>query len=119
MYITVIFENKQELGKGRALASGTISNLGMTFEEFALKGAQLRQMLSEQGYSPILDDTKMKRNTNVPSVINNITNNNNTTSISSNIGDVYVQGVQNPEGLAEQIVKRMPNLMVQKLNRRL
>lgn len=43
---------------------------------------------------------------------------NNTQDISINIGDIQLYGVQNVDDLGNQIVKRLPNVMLQAINRR-
>ncbi len=115
-----ILDNKQSLvGDSKAHSNGTAKRTGMSIEELNAKGEILRKMLSEQDYVPIFDKTKMNYNATNPSVINNVTTINNNTSVTSNFGNIYLEGVQNPNDFAEQIVKRMPNLMIQKLNKRL
>lgn len=52
------------------------------------------------------------------SYLNNIASRNNSVPLSINIGDIYLHEVQNVEDLGQQIVKRLPNAMLQAINKR-
>ena len=45
-------------------------------------------------------------------------NYNDNQSVSINIGDIHVHGVENANGLSQEIVNRLPNILMQKLNKK-
>ena len=113
-----ILSDKQSLAGGKSFAAGT--NPNPVIDNLLKQSEKLRNIIAEQTFNPLLDSMKHRFNEMATSFMNNISttnNNDNSTNISSNIGDIYVQGVQNPDGLANAIKKKMPTIMIQKLNR--
>lgn len=113
-----ILSDKQSLAGGKSFAAGT--NPNPVIDNLLKQSEKLRNVIAEQTFNPLLDSMKHRFNEMATSFMNNISttnNNDNSTNISSNIGDIYVQGVQNPEGLANAIKKKMPTIMIQKMNR--
>ena len=113
-----ILQDKQSLVGGKSFANGN-AKPNPIIDNLLKQSERLRSIIAEQTFNPLVDSMKHKFNEMTTSLMNNIstTNNDNSTTISSNIGDIYVQGVQNPDGLANAIQKKMPTIMIQKMNR--
>ena len=113
-----ILQDKQSLVGGKSFANGN-AKPNPIIDNLLKQSEKLRSIIAEQTFNPLVDSMKHKFNEMTTSLMNNIstTNNDNSTTISSNIGDIYVQGVQNPDGLANAIQKKMPTIMIQKMNR--
>ncbi len=113
-----ILQDKQSLVGGKSFANGN-AKPNPIIDNLLKQSERLRSIIAEQTFNPLVDSMKHKFNEMATSLMNNIstTNNDNSTTISSNIGDIYVQGVQNPDGLANAIQKKMPTIMIQKMNR--
>ena len=107
--------NRSNVEKLNSKAKSVYSKLtGNAFAEGTMKKNVFNALINglQTQVSPIMVTPNYKH------ALQHMANYNGDQSVSINIGDIHVHGVENVNGLSQEIINRLPNTLLQKLSKR-